>query len=264
MIELVRRLCKAIPTYAWSGWGALASLMLFVALWEGAAGHYGALILPAPQEVAARLLELASSGSLAPSLLLTARRALSGLALATGVGVLVGGLAGLSLGTALVARPWITLLLGMPPIAWLVLAMLWFGTGDGTPVFTVFVACLPLVFAAALQGVRTLDSDLKDMARAFKLPWRQRMSDLYFPHLLSYLFPALITALGSSWKVAVMAELLAASDGIGAELALSRAHLDMSASMAWIGAVVAALLMLEYGVLEPIKRELERWRDVGT
>jgi NitT/TauT family transport system permease protein len=38
----------------------------------------------------------------------------------------------------------------------------------------------------------------------------------------------------------------------------------MGASLAWICAVVGILLLLEYGVLEPIKRELERWREAGA
>ena len=55
-----------------------------------------------------------------------------------------------------------------------------------------------------------------------------RILDLYVPHVLSYLFPVWIVALGSAWKVVVMAELLSVSDGVGAALAVSRAQLDMS------------------------------------
>lgn len=251
------------PAYLWSGWGALASLLLFAALWEIGAAAYGPLILPDPLSTFATLRGLASAGEAWPELATTARRALAGLTLAIVVGSALGGLAGLSTTASLLARPWVTLLLGMPPIAWLVLAMLWFGAGDGTPIFTVFIACLPVVFSAALQGTRTLDQHLKTMALAFRLPWRMRLSDLYLPHVLGYLLPAWITALGSAWKVAVMAELLATSDGVGAALAVTRAHLDTAASLAWISAVVGCLLVLEYGLLEPIKRELERWREAG-
>ena len=60
--------------------------------------------------------------------------------------------------------------------------------------FTVFVACLPVVFIGALQGTRTLDPHLKDMARAYRLPWRMRLLDLYLLHVIAYLFPAWITA----------------------------------------------------------------------
>jgi NitT/TauT family transport system permease protein len=156
-------------------------------------------------------------------------------------------------------------LLGTPPIAWLVLAMLWFGSGDGTPVFTVFIACLPVVFVGGMQGARTLERHWRDLARAYRLPWHMRVLDVYLPHVVSYLFPAWIVALGSSWKVVVMAELLSSDTGVGAELATSRAQLDMAATLAWIGAVVLVLLALEYLLLEPIKREIERWRDsAGT
>ena len=263
-MQLAWRLLRGMPAYLWSGWGAAASLLLLTALWELGAGFYDPLILPGPLVTFATLGGLLASGAALPELATTARRALGGLLLAGGAGSALGLLAGLSMTASMLVRPWVTLLLGMPPIAWLVLAMLWFGAGDGTPVFTVFVACLPVVFIGALQGTRTLDHHLKDVARAYRLPWRMRLTDLYLPHVAAYLFPAWITALGSSWKVAVMAELLATSDGVGAALAVTRSHLDTSASQAWICAVVGSLLVLEYALLEPIKRELERWRGAGA
>ena len=58
-----------------------------------------------------------------------------------------------------------------------------------------------------------------------------------------------------------MAELLASDSGVGAQLATSRVQLDMAGTLAWIGAVVLVLLALEYLLLEPIKREIERWRE---
>ncbi len=58
-----------------------------------------------------------------------------------------------------------------------------------------------------------------------------------------------------------MAELLSSADGVGAALAVSRSQLDTAATLAWIAAVVLALLAVEYLFLEPIKRELERWRS---
>lgn len=263
-MSLLRAWFAGIPAYLWSGWGAIASLFLLLAVWEGAAALYGSLILPDPASTFARLRELFASGAAWPELLTTARRAMAGLALAILAGSLLGLAAGVSMTASMMARPLVTVLLGMPPIAWLVLAMLWFGVGDGTPVFTVFVACFPVIFIGALQGTRTLDHHLKDMATVFRLPARMRLFDLYLPHVVSYLFPAWITALGTSWKVVVMAELLSASDGIGAALAVSRSHLDMEATLAWIAAVVLTLLTVEYLLLEPIKREVERWREVDV
>ena len=263
-MSLLRSWLTGIPAYLWSGWGAVASLCLLLAAWEGVAAHYGSLILPDPASTFARLQELLASGTALPELVTTARRAMAGLALAIISGSLLGLAAGVSMTASMMSRPLVTVLLGIPPIAWLVLAMLWFGMGDGTPIFTAFIACFPVVFIGALQGTRTLDHHLKDMAKAFRLPLRMKLFDLYLPHVVSYLFPAWINALGTSWKVVVMAELLSSSDGIGAALAVSRSHLDMEATLAWITAVVLALLAVEYLLLEPVKREVERWRKVAV
>ena len=261
-MALLRNGLLGIPRYLWGGWGAIASLLLLVALWEALAAAYGPLVLPTPLQTAHMLGQwMAQGGELWPALAVTARRAFIGLALAVLAGSLLGVAAGMSMTASMMARPWITVLLGTPPIAWLVLAMLWFGMSDGTPVFTVFIACLPVVFASALQGTRTLDLQLRDMARAYRLPWGMALREVYGPHVLSYLFPAWVTALGSAWKVAVMAELLASTDGVGAALAASRSQLDTATTLGWISAVVGCLLVVEYGFLEPLKREVERWRQ---
>jgi|SRR5690625_3314782 len=250
----------ALLSYLWSGCGAMASLFIFCALWELAAQHYGALVLTGPLDTFAAVYQLAQEGVLWTELWITGKRALYGLSLALLVGTLLGMLAGFFITAALMSRPLVTVFLGMPPIAWLVLAMLWFGLGDATPIFTVFIACFPIVFAGALQGTRTLDNQLTAVAQVYQLPLRMRLMDIYLPHLVAWLFPAWITALGTSWKVVVMAELLSTADGIGAALAISRAQLDISTTLAWVVVVLGALLTIEYLCLEPLKRHLERWR----
>lgn len=260
-MNLLRAWIRGIPAYLWSGWGAISSLLLLLAAWNAGSAVYGDLVLPDPVRAFARLHQMLVSGVAWPEIVISSRRAMTGLGLAMAAGCVLGLAAGVSMTAATMARPLVTVLLGTPPIAWLVLAMLWFGASDGTPVFTVFVACFPIVFMGALQGARTLDLHLKDMAQAFRLTVRMKVLDLYLPHVVSYLFPAFVTALGTSWKVVVMAELLASSDGVGAALAVSRAQLDTTTTLAWIGAVVGILLAVEYLLLEPIKREVEHWRS---
>lgn len=259
-MSLLRNTLRGLPAYLWSGWGPLASLLLVLAGWEWLSVGYGELILPDPRTTARTLAGLVADGVAWPELATTARRALAGLGAAILVGSAAGIAAGVSLTTSMMSRPIMTILIGTPPIAWLVLAMLWFGAGDGTPIFTVFIACLPVVFIGAMQGARTRDGQLQDMASAYRLPPLMRLTDVYLPQVVSYLFPAWITALGISWKVVVMAELLASSDGVGAALAVTRSQLDTAATLAWIAAVVGVLLAVEYLLLEPLKREIERWR----
>lgn len=260
MMRLFITTLKELPSYLWSGWGAISSLLLFIAAWQLASNYYGSLVLAQPLEAFASLQQLASNSTLQEALLITSKRALAGLGLGLVLGTALGLLAGVSLTASMVSRPLVTVLLGMPPIAWLVLAMLWFGASDGTPVFTVFVATFPLVFIGALQGARTLDNQFSELAKTLKFTKPMLFFDLYLPHVFSYLFPAWVTALGMAWKIVVMAELLANQDGVGALLAVARSHLDSAASMAWIVSIVALLLGIEYLLLEPIKRQVEKWR----
>ena len=96
-MKLLRAWLAGIPAYLWSGWGALASLFLLLAVWEAGSALYGALILPDPLSVFVTLGQSLASGAAWPELLVTARRALLGLALAIAAGSLLGMLAGVSL-----------------------------------------------------------------------------------------------------------------------------------------------------------------------
>ncbi|MDN3682072.1 ABC transporter permease [Vibrio tapetis] len=247
--------------YVWSGFGALASILVFFAFWDYGNHVYGDFILPSPLASLTRLKELFVDGNAGEYLWVTTYRALVGFGLAITLGSLLGTLSGLSATLSMAVRPLVTILIGVPPIAWIVLALLWFGADDSTAIFTITVTALPITFAAGVQGARTLDKRLSEMAHSFGVSRWMLFYDVQFPHILSYLFPSWITALGTSWKVVVMAELLSSNSGVGAGLASARVNIDTAATMAWIVAIVSVLLIAEYAVFEPIKRKVEKWRE---
>lgn len=236
------------------------SLLLLVGLWQMGHFAYGTLVLPSPGETIAALWRMTIDGEMLPAVVTTSKNALGGLAGAVIIGGALGTLAGLSPVMRQLLQPIATLTLGVPAIAWVVLSLLWFGGSGLAVVFTVLVTSAPIIFTGAAQGVRTLDDDLRRMALSFRVPGHVLMTDVYLPHMLSYLFPALATALAMSWKVAVMTELLSGTGGIGDRLASARVQVDTVAAMAWILAVVILLLALEHLLLEPIRRRLETWR----
>lgn len=247
--------------YINSGWASLSALCLVLALWQLGADYFGELILSTPTDTFKWIYhELTANGGF-NALTVTAYRALFGYGLVISLGTILGILVGSTLASSLLARPIITLMVGIPPIAWLVLALIWIGSGHGTPILTLVMAAFPLVFMGALQGMRTQSDELLLMAKSFQLSWWQTLWDIQLPQVLSYVFPAWINALGVSWKVVVMAELLATSDGIGAQLAQTQSQLNTAGTLGWIIALVAILLVAEYAFLEPIKRHVERWRD---
>jgi NitT/TauT family transport system permease protein len=249
--------------FLWAGWSGVAGIALFAALWQAGNERYGNFILPAPIDVvfaAWGLLGEARSWAIAG---LTILRGAEGFGLAILIGVAGGLAAGYSPATMRLSRPILTLLVGVPPIAWIVLAMIWFGSTDATVIVTVVVAVTPTIFISAAEGAMTRDRGLEDMARAFGIGSFGRLRGIGLRHVASYLFPVLSVSLGSAIKVAVMAELLSNIGGIGGALAMSRATLDVRGALAWILLAVIGVIAIEYLLLRPIQAELERWRDAA-
>lgn len=249
--------------FLWSGWAGLAGLALFAALWQAGHEQYGSFILPAPLATFEAVLAQLSDPAVWQIASVTIVRAVEGFVVAGLIGAVGGLIAGYSAATLRLARPVLTVLLGVPPIAWIVLAMIWFGSTDGTVITTVIVASAPLVFIGAAEGAVSRDRGLDDMARAFGAGPIRRLTTLGLRHIAGYLFPALTIALGTAFKVAVMAELLANTGGIGGALAMARATLDVTQALAWVLIAVIALIGVEYGLVHPVRAEFERWREAA-
>lgn len=247
----------------WSAWAGLAGLSVFAAAWQIGHEAYGSFILPAPTETLVSMAALLADVESWELVGMTASRALLGFAAAAGIGTLYGALAGYHPAIMRLARPQITLLLGVPPIAWIVLLMIWFGNGAATVSATAAVACLPIVFIGAAEGIAVRDRGLEDMARAVGLGPVARIIRTGLRQMLHALFPALVMALGTAFKASIMAELLANAGGVGEELAVARANLDVAAALAWILLSVMALIGVEYGLLHPLRAEFETWREAA-
>jgi NitT/TauT family transport system permease protein len=108
----------------------------------------------------------------------------------------------------------------------------------------VAITAMPIVFAATLQGVRSRDPQLAELARVFRLPLMSRLLRMTLPELATMLAPALATTFALAWKVALTAEVLGDGSGIGGRFATARAHLDLPEAMAWIVVVVGFVLII--------------------
>lgn len=250
--------------FLWSGWAGLAGLALIAALWQAGHEAYGAFILPAPLDTLSAAGRLLADGSARTVLALTVERALTGFTLCAAFGVIAGVAAGYSAATLRLARPVLTVILGVPPIAWIVLAMIWFGASDATVAMVILISATPIVFTGAVEGVVTRDRGLDDMAQIFGAGPVRRFTHVAARQIAAHVFPALALALGTAFKVAVMAELLANAGGVGGALARARAMLDVAEALAWVSLAVGALIAVEYGAIRPVRAELERWRDAAA
>lgn len=246
-----------------SGLMGMISLAILLLLWQGLAPRYPKVILPPPADVALALTRLFNEGQIWPAIGATTYHALGGFSLAVGVGGLLGLMAGAQPLLQAALAPIAAALLGTPPIAWLVLAMVWFGLGSANSIFTVGVTVGPLVFTGAVDAIATLNPQLVAVAQVYQLRGRNRFRSLYWPHLVSRLLPVLVAGLGLAWRVAIMSEVLATPHGIGAELNTARANLDTAAVMAWI-VITIALVLASDTLLRQGQQWLLPWRQGGN
>ena len=244
-----RPLAWRIGDYCWGIFPALASLFAITALWQFGHDRLGTMLIPAPLTVLARAGDILMTAARGDVLLTLARGGI-GIALALACGISAGFIAGLSRTLALLLRPINTVLLGTPPIIWVVLAIFC----STSVVFTVWITVLPLVCAAAQMSIVSIPASLAEMLETYCVPWPRRLRALYLPHILRQLLPALIVAVGSGLKITVMAELLGSNNGMGSAIASARAMLDTVDVMAYIILIVAIIMAIEYGVLEPLRR----------
>ena len=246
--------------FLWSAWAGLAALSLLAALWQAGHEAYGPFILTAPLDTVTAMGALARDPEAWAIAGLTLQRAVTGFLLVAGLGSLFGIAAGYSPATMRLVRPLVTVILGVPPIAWIVLAMIWFGGSDATVRTVIVIAALPVVFIGAAQGIVTRDRGLDRMAQAFGAGPLRRFLTLALRQAAGTLLPALSLALGTAFKVAVMSELLANAGGVGGALADARINLDIAQALAWVLVAITLLIVVEYTLIQPTKGEIDRWR----
>lgn len=253
-------LASRISDRARTAIGTVVGVVVLLVLWAVVSTRYPEIILPSPTQTWDALVGLASDGTLFVELGRTLLRSVSGVALALVVGGVWGTLNGLSSWFSAITRPATSALMALPPVIMVTVSMVWFGPGPAVTRLVILIVALPLIVTAIEAAIANLDPDLLEMARVFEIPRRLVLRHVVAPGIASPVAAVVSVTIGQAMRVAVMAELLAASDGIGAEIALSRTNLATAQLFAWALVMVVAVILIESLVLTPVNNRLSRWR----
>jgi NitT/TauT family transport system permease protein len=187
-------------------------------------------------------------------------RAVSGFAIAAGLAIPLGLLVGRSRGLREFVDPVIRSLYPIPGIAWIPLAILWFGLGNTAVIFVVVIAeFFPLYFNTE-AGARNINPILVDAARCFGARRFTLFRRVILPASIPYIITGMRIALGGAWRMIVAAEMLASETGIGSVLMESRFQFranDLMMAMLLISVVGYATERLIVGTLE--KKTTKKW-----
>jgi NitT/TauT family transport system permease protein len=188
---------------------------LFVGLWAALVAASGTRLVPGPWAVARALVELLAHGLLLRYIVASLFRVTWGFLLAAAVAIPVGMALGLSKRTEVALNPLVQVLRPISPLAWIPVAILWFGVGDWAAIWLIFVASFFSLLVTVIRAVRDVDPVHRNAARNFGLGGRQLVAQVVFPAILPQLIIGLRLALGVAWLVLVAAEMIAVNSGLG-------------------------------------------------
>ena len=254
-IRLAVRFSSEIP-------GALSGIGLLIAFWAAAAAGLGnPVLLPSPWEVAGVLGEVVASGGFYRDLGASLRRVLAGYALASAAAVPLALVMAAWVPLLRALLPVVSLLRPIPPIAWIPLAILWFGLGDAPSFFITAIAAFFPIFLNAFAGGRAVSRRHLDAARSLGASRSALLLEIRLPSALPMICTGLRIGLGQSWMAVVTAELIAAQSGLGYMIQANRLTLQTAhvlVGMTTIG-VLGALMTSAFALAE--NRLLVPWQE---
>ena len=193
----------------------LSGIAALLLLWEAGIRFGHAPLLPGPAAAGRALIELARKGLLARHVVASLFRVTWGYLLAVAVGVPAGIVLAWYRRAGLAVAPLVEIVRPISALAWIPLAILWFGVGDVAAVFIIFVAsALPLT-VSAMSAVANVSAVHWNAARNFGLSPAQIARRVLLPAILPQLLVGLRLALGIAWLVVVAAEMIAVNSGLG-------------------------------------------------
>ena len=255
MREMDGKLARIVPP--------VLVIALLIALWWFIVARSDSPIFPTPWQVVTGAWELVEDGTLAQHIGASVFRVAIGFGLAFLVAIPLGLWMGWVSSAYYTLNPLFQMLRPISPIAWIPVAILWFGVGNMSPIFLIFISSVFPMIVQTTVGVRTIDRRYLRAAANFGVSRSVLFRRVVFPAVLPEIIVGMRIGIGVAWLVVVAAEMIALNSGLGYLIMDSRNagnRYDLViASMIIIG-VIGLLLDGATRLLE--RQKTVKWRYV--
>lgn len=228
---------------------ALLSAAIIFGVWYVLTLFVPPLVLPGIGSVIKKLGEIIIMPTFYQMVGLTAYRMALGLLMGIGAGLLLGILMGSIQRLRRLVMPLIGILQTVPPVSWVVLALVWFGFSGRPVIFIVVIATLPVISISICEGFSQIDPRLRQMAQLYHFTRERTLRHVILPSILPYFKSAFRICLGTGWKIAVMGEVLTTNDGIGGMIKLARLNIEPDSIIAWSVVIVVLFYLSDFLIL---------------
>lgn len=239
------------------------SILLFLGVWDTLCVTGTAPLMPRPYEVVVQFFDLfvtpLAGKTMTAHIWISFRRVMIAFGLAALIGIPIGVLMGFNKTAHAIIRPIFEFFKPMPPIAWISLSILWFGIGETSKVFIIFIGALVPCIINSYNGIRLVDPELYDCIRNLGGNYWQEHFQVTFPASLPAIFAGLQVSLSSSWTCVVAAELVGAREGVGFVINQG-ANIDNTAMVIAGIATICIVAFLSSLALTYIEKGLCPWK----
>jgi NitT/TauT family transport system permease protein len=193
----------------------LAVMIAVIALWWWVVVQTESVIFPTPLQVLTGAWELTEDGTLWEHIGASLFRVGMGFAIAVLFAVPLGLWLGWVNGAYTTLNPIFQMLRPISPIAWIPLAILWFGVGEMSPIFLIFIASVFPMMVQTVVGVHTIERRYLWAAQNFGVSRYTLFRRVVIPAVLPQIIVGMRIGLGVAWLVVVAAEMIALRSGLG-------------------------------------------------
>lgn len=231
----------------------LALPIAIVAAWTayGAATGSRSYAMATPQQIVGAIGEYAASGELLLNVLVSFARVLEGFFVAFLAAAVLGVAAGISRRFERFIDLVMQILRPIPGIAWIPLAILWFGIGENSKVYIIFIGAFFPMFVNFVDGIKGIDKRYFELGDVYEIPKWRFIRQVVIPAALPQILTGVRLGLSGAWICVVAAEMIGATSGIGFMLSDGR-------SMSRPDVVILAMLII--GIIGKLMDDVVEWQ----
>lgn len=224
----------------------LAAVLFALLVWHIVAVIVdSSMLLVTPIAVLKRLFSLLLERDFLSAVGFSFIRLVSGFLIALAIGSVLAVIAGRFRFAQTMFWPFIVVIKSVPVVSFIILCLIWLSSRT-LSIFIAFLMVLPIVYTNMLEGIKSTDKKLLEMAKLFNVNWFKKLKFIYLPHLKPYIISACSISIGLSWKAGTAAEVIGIPKGsIGEKLYEAKVYFSSVDLLAWTVVIIVVSIVFE-------------------
>lgn len=199
----------------WPLYFALSVIILLIWMLADHAGILKPYTMPSLGKIGSTIIEYIQKGKLQTNIWVSMVRVLKGFFVALAAAFIIGINVSLFEKFDIFTDFVIQILRPIPPIAWIPLAILWFGIGEDSKIFIIFLGAFFPIFINIVDGVKSIDHRYFELAEVYEVRRIQFVLKIIIPGALPSIMTGVRLGIGNAWVCVVAAEMIGATSGVG-------------------------------------------------